>query len=34
MQPTGEESNVKEKRINGVSGVTIQDAFQCIAVAH
>lgn len=30
IQPSGEESNVKER----VSCITIQDAFHCIAVAH
>lgn len=34
IQPSGEESNVKEKGVNGVSGITIQDAFHCIVVAH
>lgn len=29
-----EGSNVKEQRAMGVSSITIQDAFHCIAVAH
>lgn len=34
IQPSGEESNVKERRVMGVLCITIQDAFHCIAVAH